>query len=103
MEFNRSTDLTISIGGGAYFTASQPYIDHAYFISHRAEQSGGIYSENGPLSLSHSVISDNVAQNDGGGGVDIRGTNSFGSIYSAVAFICMARLLHSTTSRSRTT
>ncbi|CAG0935802.1 putative outer membrane protein PmpB [Thermoflexales bacterium] len=83
IEFNRTIDLTASLGGGAYFTASAPYIDQVYFIGNRAEKSGGgLYSENSSLALYHSVISDNVAQDISGGGVDFRGTNSFGSVYT---------------------
>jgi predicted outer membrane repeat protein len=83
VEFNRTTDLTNSFGGGAYFTASVPYIDQAYFTGNTAEKSGGgIYSENSPLALYSSVISDNVAQDESGGGVDFRGSNYYGSIYS---------------------
>lgn len=83
VEFNRTTDLVDSFGGGAYFTASMPYIDHAYFLGNYAEKSGGgIYSENSGLALYHSVISDNVAQDVSGGGVDFRGTNYYGSIYT---------------------
>jgi len=71
VEFNRTTDLTNSFGGGAYFTGSLPYIDQAYFTGNYAEKSGGgIYSENSGLALYHSVISDNVAQDVSGGGVD---------------------------------
>ena len=83
VEFNRATDLTNSFGGGAYFTASVPFIDQAYFTGNTAEKSGGgLYSENSGLALYHSVISDNVAQDESGGGVDFRGVNSYGSIYS---------------------
>ena len=60
-----------------------PYIDAAYFTGNSAEKSGGgIYSENSGLALYHSVISDNVAQDVSGGGVDFRGINSYGSIYT---------------------
>lgn len=83
VEFNRTTDLTDSLGGGAYFTASAPYIDQAYFTGNHAEKSGGgLYSENSPLALYHSIISDNVAQDESGGGVDFRGVNYYGSIYT---------------------
>ncbi|MFN8596719.1 MAG: choice-of-anchor Q domain-containing protein [Anaerolineae bacterium] len=83
VEFNRTTDLADSFGGGAYFTASVPYIDQAYFIGNIAEKSGGgLYSENSALALYHSVISDNTTSDFGGGGVDFRGTNYFGSIYT---------------------
>jgi predicted outer membrane repeat protein len=83
VEFNRTTDLTNSFGGGAYFTASVPYIDQTYFTGNYAEKSGGgLYSENSGLALYHSVISNNVAQDESGGGVDFRGAGWSGSIYS---------------------
>jgi predicted outer membrane repeat protein len=83
VEFNHTTNLTDSFGGGAYFTASAPYISTAYIVGNRAEKrGGGLYSENGSLALYYSVISDNVAQDESGGGVDFRGTNSYGSIYN---------------------
>lgn len=87
VEFNRTTDLVDSFGGGAYFTASVPYIDQGHFTGNQAEKSGGgIYSENSALALYHSVISDNVAQDVSGGGVDFRGTNYYGSIYTNVFY-----------------
>lgn len=83
VEFNRTTDLTDSFGGGAYFTASVPYIDAAYFTGNYAEKSGGgLYSENSGLALYHSVISANTASDVGGGGVDFHGSNYYGSIYT---------------------
>ncbi|CAG0935803.1 putative outer membrane protein PmpB [Thermoflexales bacterium] len=94
VEFNRATDLTTSLGGGAFFTASWPLVQEAFFTGNRAQQGGGaIYSENSQLALYRTVISGNVAQGyDGSGGVEFRGMNSTGAIYN--------NLFHSNHSRN---